>query len=100
MTTHEICVRVCFDYVFDRLSIDRRLVQVLLDIALRIDDGRFVIGADVIRSVGKTTEVKLFEIHMTLRFQGILAISKPIPHQSMAAVMTRPSPIRPGTAIK
>src|SRR5829696_8590122 len=79
MTADEISMRVCFDDVLDRLSVCIGLIQVLLNVALRIDHRGLAFGPDVIRRVGETPKIKLLEIHIAPRF-GILAIRSPIPH--------------------
>jgi len=71
MSADEIGVKVCFDYILDGQSLGGGLVQVLLDVTLRVDDCRFTVRADKISRVRQTPEVKLFEIHS---FRSIIAI--------------------------
>src|SRR5438309_11903006 len=66
MTADEIRVKVGFDYVLYFEVLSGGFVQVLIDVALRIDDGSFTFRADQIGSMSQTVEIKLLEIHRTL----------------------------------
>src|SRR6266404_4827139 len=63
MTADKVCMQVCFDYVLDLEVLRVSLLDVLIDIALRIDDRSFTIRSDQIRSVRQTTETELLEVH-------------------------------------
>jgi hypothetical protein len=56
-------MEMSFEDMFDGKTMVGRRLQINLDVALRIDDGCFAFGADEVRGMSKTTEVKLFEVH-------------------------------------
>ena len=66
MTTHEVCMQMGLNDVFDLEILCGGFLDILIDIALRIDDRGFAIRADQIRSMGKTVEIKLLEVHRFL----------------------------------
>jgi hypothetical protein len=64
MTADEIGVQVRFDDVLDLQSLRVSFGDVFVNVALRIDNRSFAIGADEIRSVGQTGEIELFKEHI------------------------------------
>src|SRR5215475_335321 len=66
MAAYEIGVQVRLDHVFDLQPFGFGFVDVLLDVALRINDRRFAYRANQIRSMRQTTQIKLPEVHMSL----------------------------------
>ncbi len=63
MAAHKVSMQVCFDDVLNLQTLRRRFIDVLIDIALRIDDGGFTVRANQVRRVRQTAEIELFEIH-------------------------------------
>src|SRR5262245_19178839 len=63
MAADEIGVQMRLDDVFDLQPFGFGFVDVLLDVALRINDRRLASGADQIRTVRQTAQIKLLEIH-------------------------------------
>jgi hypothetical protein len=59
----EVGVQVRLDDVPDAEAGARGLLDVLLDIALRVNDRRLALGADEVRGVRQASEVELFEVH-------------------------------------
>ena len=59
--------------VLDALPVSGRLVQILLNVTLRVDDRGLFVRADIVRSVGKTFEVVLLEDHGFLRLRSLRA---------------------------
>src|SRR5215213_1720187 len=68
VTADKIGVQMRFDNVFDALPVGFGFRQILLNIALRVNNRRFLARTDVIRSVRQAAEIKLFEIHNNLFF--------------------------------
>src|SRR6185369_4939416 len=71
-------MRMRLDDVFDLLAVSGSFIQVLLNVALRIDDRGLVTRANIIRRMGKASQVKLFELHRVIS-EFIETIS-PIPN--------------------
>lgn len=67
---------MCFDNVFNLLPVCLGFVQILLNIALRINDRRFAVRTDVIRSVCQTAQIKLFEFHNLTSQNKFLYVKK------------------------
>src|SRR5262245_26228231 len=65
MAADEFGVQLRLDHVSDLQPFGFGFVDVLLDVALRIDDRRFAPGADQIRSMRQTAQIKLLEVHKT-----------------------------------
>src|SRR5581483_420761 len=63
MTADKIGVKMRFNYVLDLESVCLSFIDILIDIALRIDHCGFAFLSDQIRSVSKTAKIKLFEVH-------------------------------------
>jgi hypothetical protein len=63
MPGHKVGVTVCLDDKFDRQAVSSGIIDININVALGIDNSRVIPGSDQIRSVGKTAEVKLPEIH-------------------------------------
>src|SRR5262249_14259151 len=63
MAADEIGVQVRLDHVFDLQPFGFGFVDVLLDVALRINHRRLAFRADQIRSMRQTTQIKLLEVH-------------------------------------
>src|SRR5262245_1223624 len=63
MAADEIGVQMRLDHVSDLKPFGFGFVDVLLDVALRIDDRPFAPGADQIRSMRQTSQIKLLEVH-------------------------------------
>jgi hypothetical protein len=57
---------MCFDDVLDLEPVRFSLDDVLVNITLRIDNGRFALRTDQIRSVRQASEIELFEVHSDL----------------------------------
>jgi hypothetical protein len=68
MPANEIGVQVGLDHVLDAKAFARCFVNVLIDIALRIDNRRLAAVSDQIRSVREAAEVELLEEHIRLPF--------------------------------
>src|SRR2546422_8033624 len=66
MTADKISMQVSFDNVFDLQIPGGGFLDVLIDIALRVDDCSFATRADQIRSMSETVEIELLEIHWFL----------------------------------
>ena len=62
MSADEVGVEVRLDDVGDREAALRRLLQVDLDVALRIHDGRDPLGADQVGRLGEAGQVELLEV--------------------------------------
>src|SRR5262245_50386191 len=65
MAADEIGVQMRLDHISDLQPFGFGFVDVLLHVALRIDDRRFAPGADQIRSMRQTSQIKLLEVHKT-----------------------------------
>src|SRR5262249_10272470 len=65
MAADEIGGQMRLDHISDLPPFGFSFVDVLLDVALRVGDRRFAPGADQIRSVRQTTQIKLLEVHKT-----------------------------------
>src|SRR4051795_3608177 len=55
MAADKIGVRMCLNYIFDLLAIRFGFVDILLNVALRIDYRGFMLRSEVIGSMGKTS---------------------------------------------
>src|SRR2546430_2475168 len=55
VTADKVCMQVRFDDVLDLQVLRFSFLDVLIDVALRIDNDRFTIRSDQIRSVRETT---------------------------------------------
>src|SRR5215510_2088101 len=92
MTADEVRMQVCLNDVFDFQILRRRFFDVLIDVALRIDNGGFAIRADQVRRMRETSQIELLEIHWnTLEMPMDLgrADSLAIPHSGQAFARTR-----------
>src|SRR6185295_1333857 len=78
MPAHEIRVQMSFNHILDLEAHRLGFIGVLIDIALRIDDRGFFFGADQVRRVRQTPEIKLFEVHSLIRPFEICAGPKSI----------------------
>src|SRR5712692_1614457 len=63
MTAHEVRMQMSLDDVLDLEILSFRFFNVLIDVALRIDDSGFAFRSDQIRSVSETAEIELLEEH-------------------------------------
>ena len=72
MAADKIGMQMSFDDVLDSQILRVGFFDVLIDIALRIDNGCFTIRSDQIRSVRETTEIELLEVHELSQPAGIL----------------------------
>ena len=63
MSADKVGVQMGLDDVADAQPGRARRVEILLDVALRIDDHGLPVGADQIRRMGETSEVELAEVH-------------------------------------
>ena len=63
VAAHEVGVEVGLDDVLDGEAVRTGLLQVLLDVALGIDDRGLALGADEVRRVGETPKIELLEVH-------------------------------------
>jgi hypothetical protein len=63
VTAYEVGVKMSLDDVFNLEMLRGGFSDVFIDIALRIDDNSLAVGADEIRRVRKTAEIKLLEVH-------------------------------------
>src|SRR6185369_14603079 len=63
VTADEIGVQVRLDHILDPQSLRVSFRQILINIALRIDNHSFTLRPDQVRSMRKTGEIKLFEVH-------------------------------------
>src|ERR1700681_2317330 len=70
MPADKISVKVSFYYVFDLEILRGGFIEILVDIALRIDDHGFAIRTNQIRSMSETIEIKLFEVHRGILVSG------------------------------
>src|SRR4030095_5580451 len=66
MAANEISMQMRFDNVFDLEILSFGFGDVLIDVALRIDYGRFTVCTDQVGSVGQATEIELFEVHWVI----------------------------------
>ncbi len=64
MTADEVGVQVRFDHVFDLQTLRRGVGEILVNVALRIDDSSFAVRTDQVRRMGQAAEIKLFEVHI------------------------------------
>jgi len=63
MPADEVRMQMRFDHILDRQTVRGSFVDVLIDVALWINDDCFTIRADQIRSVSETIEIELLEVH-------------------------------------
>jgi hypothetical protein len=61
-------MKVSLDDVLDPEAVGFGIRDILIDVALRIDYRRFTFGADHVRSVCETPQIKLFEIHFSIPY--------------------------------
>src|SRR5262249_6617085 len=72
VTTHEIGMQMSFNDVLDGEIIGRCFLDVLVDIALGIDNHGFTFRADEIGGMGQAGEIELFEVHD--RVPGLISV--------------------------
>ena len=63
MAADEVRVEVRLHDVFDGQPALARRVEVLIDVALRIDDRAFAAVANQVRRVGETGQIELMKVH-------------------------------------
>jgi len=63
VTRDEVGVQVRLEHPLDGEAMRLRRIDVLLDVALRIDHGRLAAAADQVRRMGKARQVEGFEHH-------------------------------------
>src|SRR6266699_5205674 len=63
MSADKIRVQVGLNHVLDLEALRGRLVNILIDVALRIDYRGLAVRADQVGSVGQTSKIELLEIH-------------------------------------
>ena len=76
VAAHEVGVEVRLHDVLDREALRLRLVEVLVDVAPRVDDRGLAVRADHVRRLGQAAEVELLEIHGYPRVSRIRAVTK------------------------
>src|SRR5437773_9716787 len=63
MAADEVRMQMTLDDVFDFEILSAGFLNVLVDIALRIDYDSFTVGTNQVGSVSQATEIELLEIH-------------------------------------
>jgi hypothetical protein len=64
VSAYEVSVKVRLDHVFDPQPLRVGFGEVLVNITLRIDNSRFTLRTNQVRSMGQAREIELFEIHI------------------------------------
>src|SRR5689334_9054383 len=76
MTADEVGMQVRLNDILDRESLRLRFLDILINIALRIDNRRLALRTNQVRSVRQTPEIELFELHKSI---GPIRSIRPIP---------------------
>src|SRR5882724_425034 len=63
MAAHEVRMEMSLDHVSNGGAAPLRGFEILIDIALRIDNDRLIAIGDQVRSVCKASEVELLKVH-------------------------------------
>src|SRR5262249_75648 len=63
MAGDEVGMQVCLDDVPDGQALALRLLEILVDVAARIDDRGFSLRSDHVGGLSQTTKIKLFDEH-------------------------------------
>jgi hypothetical protein len=70
MAGYEVCMAMCFDHELDRETVRPRVLQININVSLRIDDGGFGSRPDQVGGVSKTAEIELPKVHSTIVAYG------------------------------